>query len=152
MRLRDARGRKVVSTDTAETVGKVEAFVIDPATRSITALRLAKVTGDATYLAWEDLRFGKDAVIVVGTDRLRAERDDAEGRAASKDLQPIGKLVLDDSGTALGTIRDVEFDPATGSVVEFDLGEDGPVPGDRFIGLGAYAVVVAHALQGEPPV
>lgn len=152
MRLRDARGRQVVSTDTAETVGKVEAFVIDPPTRSIAALRLAKVTGDAAYLAWEDLRFGTDAVIVASSDRLRTERDDAEARAASKDLQPIGMLVLDDSGTALGTVGDVEFDPVSGAVVELDLGEAGRVPGERLIGLGAYAVVVARAVYPEPPV
>lgn len=152
MRLREARGRQVVTTDTAETVGKVEAFVIDPATRSIAALRLAKVTGDAAYLAWEDLRFGTDAVIVASSDRLRAERDDAEARAASKDLEPIGKLVLDDSGTALGTIRDVEVDPSSGAVVELDLGEAGRVAGERLVGLGSYAVVVAEALHREPPV
>lgn len=152
MRLRDARGRQVVSTDTAETVGKVEGFVIDPATRSIAAMRLAKVTGDAAYLAWEDLRFGTDAVIVASSDRLRAERDDAEARRASKDLQPIGKLVLDDSGTAVGTIRDVQVDPASRAVVDLDLGEAGRVAGERLIGLGAYAGVVARAVNPEPGV
>ena len=142
MRIRDAKGRKVVSTDTATSVGKVEAFLIDPGTRSITALRLAKVTGDADYLSWEDLRFGPDAVIVASSDRLRPERDDTEAHVASNDLEPIGKLVLDDSGTALGTVEDVEFDPTSGAIVELDLGDLGRVAGDRLIGLGAYAVVV----------
>jgi sporulation protein YlmC with PRC-barrel domain len=142
VRIRDAKGRKVVSTDNAESVGKVEAFLIDPGTRSIAALRLAKVTGDAVYLSWEDLRFGSDAVIVASSDRLRPERDDTEARVASKDLEPIGKLVLDDSGTALGTVEDVEFDPTSGAIVELDLGDLGRVAGDRLVGLGAYAVVV----------
>ena len=142
MRIRDAKGRKVVSTDTAESVGKVEAFLIDPGTRSIAALRLAKVSGDAVYLSWEDLRFGSDAVIVASSDRLRPERDDTEARVASRDLEPIGKLVLDDSGTALGKVEDVEFDPTSGAIVELDLGDPGRVAGDRLIGLGAYAVVV----------
>lgn len=142
MRFRDAKGRKVVSTDTATSVGKVEAFLIDPGTRSIAALRLAKVGGDAVYLSWEDLRFGSDAVVVASSDRLRPERDDTEARVASKDLEPIGKLVLDDSGTALGKVEDVEFDPTSGAIVELDLGDLGRVAGDRLIGLGAYAVVV----------
>jgi uncharacterized protein YrrD len=142
VRIRDAKGRKVVSTDNAESVGKVEAFLIDPGTRSIAALRLAKVAGDAAYLSWEDLRFGSDAVIVASSDHLRLERDDTEARVASKDLEPIGKLVLDDDGTALGKVEDVEFDPISGAIVELDLGDVGRVAGDRLIGLGAYAVVV----------
>jgi len=142
VRIRDAKGRKVVSTDTATSVGKVEAFLIDPGTRSITALRLAKVSGDAVYLSWEEVRFGSDAVIVASSDRLRPQRDDTEAHVASNDLEPIGKLVLDDSGTALGTVEDVEFDPTSGAIVELDLGDPGRVAGDRLIGLGAYAVVV----------
>jgi sporulation protein YlmC with PRC-barrel domain len=142
VRITDAKGRKVVSAESAESVGKVEAFLIDPGTRSIAALRLAKVTGNAVYLSWEDLRFGSDAVIVASSDRLRPERDDTEARVASKDLEPIGKLVLDDSGTALGKVEDVEFDPTSGAIVELDLGDLGRVAGDRLIGLGAYAVVV----------
>jgi sporulation protein YlmC with PRC-barrel domain len=152
VRIRDANGRKVVSTDNAETVGKVEAFLVDPRTRSIAALRLAKVSGDAVYLSWEDLRFGSDAVVVASSDRLRPARDDTEARLASKDLQPVGKLVLDDSGTALGKVEDVEFDPTSGAIVELDLGDLGRLAGDRLIGLGSYAVVVARAPYPEPPV
>jgi uncharacterized protein YrrD len=78
-------------------------------------------------------------------DHLRTARDEGEARAASKDLQPVGKLVLDDSGTALGKVGEVEFDPGTGAIVEFDLGDQGTVTADRLIGLGAYALVVAEA-------
>ena len=142
MRFREAHGRKVVSADNAESIGRVDAFVVDPGTRSISGLRLGKVKGDATFVSWEDVQFGADAVIVASSDRLRTARDDTEARIASKDLQPIGKLVLDDSGTALGKVEDVEFDPTSGAIVELDLGDLGRVGGDRLIGLGAYAVVV----------
>jgi sporulation protein YlmC with PRC-barrel domain len=140
---REAHGRKVVSADNAESIGRVDAFVVDPRTRSISGLRLGKVKGDETFVSWADVTFGADAVIVASSDRLRAARDDAEARAGSKELQPIGKLVLDDSGTALGKIEDVELDPASGAIIELDLGDSGAVAGDRLIGLGAYAVVVA---------
>ena len=145
MRFREAEGRKVVSAESAESIGRIEAYVIDPRARSVSAFRLAKVKGDATFVSREDVQFGPDAVVVPSSDRLRTARDEAEARAASKELQPIGKLVLDDSGTALGKVGDVEFDPATGAIVEFDLGGQGIVTADRLIGLGAYALVVAEA-------
>jgi sporulation protein YlmC with PRC-barrel domain len=145
MRFKEADDRKVVSAESAESIGRIEAYVIDTRARSVSAFRLAKVKGDATFVSWEDVQFGPDAVIVPSSDRLRTARDEAEARAASKDLQPVGKLVLDDSGTALGKVGDVEFDPGTGAIVEFDLGDQGTVTADRLIGLGAYAVIVAEA-------
>jgi hypothetical protein len=42
-------------------------------------------------------------------------------------------------------VGDVEFDPGTGAIVKFDLGDQGTVSADRLIGLGAYGVVVAAA-------
>jgi len=148
MRLKDARGRKAVSTENAESIGTVEAVVIDARQRRITALRLAKARGDATFVSWEDLQFGPDAVVVPSSGRLRPPRDDLEARAGSKLLQPIGKLVLDDAGSALGKVEDLEFDPATGAVLALDLGGGGTVPGERLIGLGAYAFVVTEAVGG----
>ena len=53
----------------------------------------------------------------------------------------IGHRVLDDHGRELGQVRDVEFDPADGSVVTLML-KDAYVDGDRLLGIGSYAVVV----------
>jgi len=145
MRFKEADGRKVVSAGSAESIGRIEAYVIDTGARSVSAFRLEKVKGDATFVSWEDVQFGPDAVVVPSSDRLRTARDETEARLASKDLQPIGKLVLDEAGTALGKVGDVDFDPGTGAIVEFDLGDQGTVTADRLIGLGAYAVVVAEA-------
>ncbi len=152
MRLKEASGRKVVSTENAESIGTVEAYVIDPGKRCITALRLGKVKGDATFVSWKDLEFGPDAVIVASSDRLRPPQDNTEARAGSKELQPIGKLVLDEAGTALGKVGDVEFDAASGAILELDLGDQRTVQGDLLIGLGAYALVVAHTSDREPGV
>jgi len=143
MRLREAYGRKVVSTDDAEAVGRLDGFVIDPERRSVVGLHLAKVWGDRPFVSWTDLQaFGNDAVTVPSAAVLRAATGQAEERAASKELQPIGKLVLGDLGTALGKVEDVEFDEGYGSLVDFDLGEAGTVASDRLLGLGSYAVVV----------
>lgn len=108
--------------------------------------RLSRVKGDACFLSWADLHtFGADAVTVSDARRLRPAADDAEERAASNELQVIGKLVLTQSGTALGKSEDVEVDPESGTVVALDLGEAGTVAGDRIIGIGSYALVVSDA-------
>jgi sporulation protein YlmC with PRC-barrel domain len=148
MRLKAARGRKVVSTENAESIGTVEAYVVDAGNRCLTALRV-KARSGTSFASWEDVRFGGDAVIVSSSDRLRPPRDDAEARAGSKDLQPLGKLVLDAGGSALGKVADIEFDPASGAILSLDLGERGTVSGDRLIGLGAYAMVVSKEVSGQ---
>jgi uncharacterized protein YrrD len=146
MRFREAHGRKVISTADAETIGRVEGYLVDPATHSVAALRLAKVRGEATVVSWSDLHtFGPDAVTVSGADRLRAPRDEAERTRASKELQVIGKQVLTDAGNLLGAVVDVEFDPTSGVITAWDLGESGVVEGGRTVGLGSYALIVAEA-------
>jgi uncharacterized protein YrrD len=146
MRFTEIHGRKVVSLADAETLGRVDRYVIDPGRQAVVALRLSKVKGDACFLSWADLHaFGADAVTVDDASRLRRAADDAEERAASKELQVIGKLVLGTSGTVLGKGEDVEMDGESGAIVAVDLGEAGTVPGDRIIGLGSYALIVADA-------
>ena len=150
MRLREGYGRKVVSTDDAETIGRLEAFVIDAEQRSVVGLRLAKVRGDGPFVSWSDLQgFGTDAVTVPSAGVLRLAMSEAEERAASKEFQPIGKLVLSELGTVLGKVADVEFDEGSGALVGFDLGDAGSVASDRLLGLGSHAVVVREAPPGE---
>ena len=149
MRLREAYGRKVVSTDDAEAIGRVDAFVIDPEQRSVVGLHLAKAGGDRPFVSWTDLQsFGNDAVTVGSAGVLRSATSEAEERAASKGFQPIGKLVIGDLGTALGKVEDVEFDEGSGALVDFDLGAAGMVASDRLLGLGSYAVVVLEVPAG----
>jgi sporulation protein YlmC with PRC-barrel domain len=150
MRLREGYGRKVVSTDDAETIGRLEAFVIDAERRSVVGLRLAKVRGDRPFVSWSDLQgFGNDAVTVPSAAVLRLAMGEAEERAASKGFQPIGKPVLSELGTVLGKVEDVDFDEGSGALVGFDLGDAGSVASDRLLGLGSYAVVVREAPPGE---
>lgn len=146
MRFTEIHGRKVVSLADAETLGRVDRYVIDPGRQAVVALRLSRVRGDACFLSWADLHaFGADAVTVDDASRLRPAADEAEERAASKDLQIIGKLVLGTSGTVLGKGEDVEVDGESGAIVAVDLGEAGTVAGDRIVGLGSYALVVTDA-------
>lgn len=141
MRFSEAKGRKVVSTSTAETVAVVDGFVVDPGRRSVLALHLRKSQSGDT-LRWSDLNaFGADAVTVAGTDALSEAGEDVEAlRGKAHDV--LGKRVLSASGDELGSVVDVEFDPASGSLVALVLGET-EVDASRLVGVGSYAVVVA---------
>lgn len=84
MRFNEADGRKVVSAESAESIGRIEAYVIDTGGRSVSAFPLAKVKGDASFVSWEDVQFGPDAVIVPSSDRLRCPPLISTGRNGNR--------------------------------------------------------------------
>jgi uncharacterized protein YrrD len=138
-----ARKRDVVNTATATKVARVDGFVVLPDPARVALLRLGKVTGGGTLLAWEDLQgFGPDAVTVNSDAALRPARDLIEQRAEDKELEILGKRVLTERGMELGIVTDVDFDPESGAVTSVITKTD-TLAGERLIGLGGYAVVVS---------
>jgi uncharacterized protein YrrD len=143
MLISEGRGRRVVSTNSAETVGIIDTFIIDPGLRRVVAVGLTKVTGRFTVLPWERLSFGADAVTTGGiTDLVVPEGQLAI--LADRHHSALGKRVLDTAGRELGTAHDADIDPASGAVIALLVG-DFAVPGTALIGIGSYAVVVAAA-------
>ena len=121
----------------------VDGFVVLPGPARVALLRLGKVSGAGTLLAWEDLQgFGPDAVTVATDTVIRPARDALEQRAEDNDLEILGKRVLTEQGTELGTVTDVDFDPNTGAITTL-ITKTETIAGDRLIGLGGYAVVVS---------
>lgn len=138
-----ARKRNVVNTTTATRVARVDSFVVLPGPARVALLRLGKVSGAGTLLAWEDLQgFGPDAVTVATDAVIRPARDALEQRAEDNDLEIMGKRVLTERGMELGPVTDVDFDPETGAVTSL-ITKIETIAGQRLIGLGGYAVVVS---------
>jgi len=138
-----ARKRAVVNTATATRVARVDGFVVLPGPARVALLRLGKVSGAGTLLAWDDVQgFGPDAVTVASDAVLRPARDQLEQRAENNDLEILGKRVLSEQGTELGTVTDVDFDPETGAVTSL-ITKTEIIAGQRLIGLGGYAAVVS---------
>lgn len=141
----EARGRKVVSTATAETVGVVDGFVVDPSTRKVLSLQLRKTHGNDDSLLWSDIAaFGADAVTVDDAGKLTEPGEDVEA-LTGKDHALVGKRVLSSAGDELGKVSDVDFDPSSGAIAAIVLGGgdgDGEVAGAHLVGVGSYAVVV----------
>ncbi len=138
-----ARKREVVNTTTATRVARVDGFVVLPGPARVALLRLSKVSGAGTLLAWDDLQgFGPDAVTVATDAVIRPARDALEQRAEDNDLEILGKRVPTERGMELSTVTDVDFDPETGAVTTL-ITKTETIAGDRLIGLGGYAVVVS---------
>jgi uncharacterized protein YrrD len=138
MRFSECRKRPILDTATAQQVGRVDGFAVDAAGRCIHAVRVGK-SHDGSVLPWEQVKgFGPDAVTVESASSVR--RSDG-GLDEAGDL--TGTRVLSERGFELGTVRDVEFDPSTGSLLELVL-DQRSIPGDDLLGYGSYAVVVRH--------
>lgn len=141
MRFSEAAKQKVVSTSSATTVGRVDGFVVDPANARVVALKLKKTPGDADLLRWSELTsFGRDAVTVPG-EQVFTTPDGNLARMADKDHDLMGKLVLTRTGVELGTVSDVDFDPADGTVRSV-ITDRTEIPGSAMTGLGTYALMV----------
>ena len=140
MQFADALGRKIVSIASAETVGRVDEFIVDPSTHAVIALAVKKAqTGD--ILAWPAIAsFGEDAVTVADAQDL-TEADEHISTLAGKGHRLLGGRVLNTLGDEIGKVHDVEFNPQSGVITALHL-DDEQVAGVRLIGIGSYAVVV----------
>jgi sporulation protein YlmC with PRC-barrel domain len=141
MKFSEAAGRKVVSTSTAETVGRIADYIIDPRQKTLAAIVLKKTSGKEDTIPWDSVdAFGDDAVMIKHEDVLVVP----SGRLAElldKSFREHGKLVLSSAGVDLGKVDDVEFDPKTGALTALVL-TDTSIDGKRLLAAGSYAVIV----------
>jgi len=141
MRFSEASGRKVVSTTTAETVGKVDRFVVDVSGPRVVALELKK-TESGNTLRWSDVTaFGGDAVTVESAEKITDGGEDI-APLLGKGNQVLGKRVLTTNGDEIGEVSDVDFEAGSGTVISLLLDHGAEIAGTRLVGVGSYAVVV----------
>jgi sporulation protein YlmC with PRC-barrel domain len=138
MRFTESMKRPVLDTSTAEQVGQVAGFVVDPRARRVHAVRVGRHKG-GSILPWADVQgYGPDAVTVASAAAIREPGD---GLDEADDL--IGRRVVSDQGFELGAVDDIEFDPDTGELQQIDVGGRAVTAG-MLIGAGRYAVVLRH--------
>ncbi len=141
----EAKGRKVVSSSTAATVGKVSRFVVDPGSRAVVGIELKKKTEHGDTLRWVDITaFGSDAVTVTGPEKI-GDGGESVKALSGKAHRVLGKRVLTSTGDELGEVTDVDFDPASGALTALVVDKDSEVEASRLLGVGSYAVVVRDA-------
>lgn len=142
MRALEALQRDVVSTWTAETIGGVEGFVVAPGPARVVTLRLNRTAhDDANLLDWSEVAsFGPDAITVGSPNALRVPGDEAEETTTSRSHDLLGKTTLTENGDGLGTVTDIEFDPASG-VITTILTDRQEIAGPRLLALGSHAAI-----------
>jgi len=146
--LRAALKIPVIATDTAERLGEAAGVAVDPERGRITSVHVGGTKGSARFIPWERITaFGADAVMVEGKDAAREATGPAEDRVANGHGDILDKRTLTEIGDEVGTVDDLEFDPADGRVEDLKVG-DLVVAGERLLGIGSYAVVV-RADDGE---
>ena len=137
----DIKGRKVVSTASAERVGKVKDVVVDGPGRQVVGF-LLKRTKNGSVLPWAAVQgLGADAVTVASAEVV-VDADERVDALHDKRDAVLGKRVLSVLGDELGTVKDLDVEPSTGALVSLVL-ERRSVPAGDVRGVGSYAVVVA---------
>lgn len=137
-----AEGRSVVASDTAEHIGEVKGFVVDPTASRVDAVHVAGRGKKAEVVAWRAIKsFGSDAVMADSASTPQRVSTDRETQAVKGDVDALGRRVLLTSGFEAGSVVDVEFDTETGDLTGIRT-EQETFGGDRLVSLGSYALVV----------
>jgi uncharacterized protein YrrD len=144
MRFTECAKHPVLDTTTAEEVGRVDGFIIDPSGHRIHAVRVGKHKG-GSILPWGEVQAcGPDAVTISSDAAVRAP-----GEPLDEAHDVLGQRVLSEEGFELGVVDDVEFDPESGELQQIDL-VDRSVDARTLIGSGRYALVVRHTEAPTP--
>lgn len=142
VRLTDLAGRAVLDVSTAKTVGTVGYGIADPTRKVLAALHLSKSTGPGPVLPWESIKaIGPDALTIDSVELTRPPVGHAEQRAVDGALDPIGKRILTEQGTLLGSVVDLAVEETSGSIEQI-ITDTRPLKGEAISGLGGYALIV----------
>ena len=135
-------GERIVSKETAETLGSVDGVVIEAEQRRLVALTSGKGR-KVRVIPWGEVSgVGSAAVVVERDDAAREPAEGNERQQARGDTALMGGLVLSDRGNALGAVVDVEYDAATGALTSIRTSQSLTLSGDRLRAIGSYAWIV----------
>jgi uncharacterized protein YrrD len=142
IRMSQLVGQRVLARDTAQLVGSIRRLHLEAASARIVSLELEGISDRHNIVEWPAVvGIGRDAVI-IGTSSDRREPLDASEQAfSSGEFDLPGKLVLQESGDAVGKLEDVFFDEKTGRVAELVV-PGHLIPVERIVALGSYALIV----------
>jgi uncharacterized protein YrrD len=137
-----AEGRSVVASDTAEGIGEVKGFVVDPTASRVDAVHVSGRGKKAEVVAWSAITsFGADAVMADSASTPEQVTTDRETQAVRGKVSALGSRVLTTTGFDAGTVVDVEFDTGSGELTAVRTDTD-TFSRDRLRSLGSYALVV----------
>ncbi len=138
----DAEGRPVVAADTAETIGEIKGFVVDPTARRIDSVHIAGRGRKAEVIPWSSIKsFGADAVMAELASAAETVTSGHDAQAVKGKVVARDTRVLDTDGFEQGTVVNVMFDAESGELTGA-ITTSGRIDGSRFRSLGSYALIV----------
>ena len=142
IRLSEVKGRRVMARDNAQVVGTIRRLHLDVETARIIGAELEAAVDHDTIVEWPAVvAIGDDALMIENASDRRAPLDEVEQAFLAGEFDLPGKLVLDDTGNALGPLLDLAYDEKTGRVTELFV-RDHVIPVDRMVALGSYALII----------
>jgi uncharacterized protein YrrD len=158
MQLTAITGKAVLSVATGARLGRVEAVLLDPSTLTIAALRVAADDQQAVLPFAQVQSVGPDAVMVPVDEVAHWIATANATELVTFDALKRYKVV-DETGTLLGTPRDVELDPTDGRLQAIEVhkggvlglgGEHTTVSAPEIASVGADVIVVRAAPAPTP--
>jgi sporulation protein YlmC with PRC-barrel domain len=119
------KGMAVVSLQEGTKLGQIEQPLFDMATRQLGALNVSGDAGSFVVPFTQIQQIGSDAVTVTSS---QVTQTPSTGSALGSlvGLHELGKLkIVDQAGTFLGTISDVDVDPASGQITRLTAHKGG---------------------------
>lgn len=137
MKGKDLKGKKVVSIEDGETLGRVDEVLVDTEALQVVALHI-KGHGDAALIPFDQVKRADGDVVTVPTSTAARRASSRDGASQLAGLGEMSKRkVVDEEGTFLGVVQDVEVDPTTGAITELAAQKA------TAFGLGRASAVVA---------
>ena len=156
---RDLQGLAIVDVANGKKLGSADEIVVSPDTGRLLGFvmkSLGVVTPNERIVEMSDIRsIGPDAITVEGDQVARTSEAVAEefrqARASKRTL--MGRKVVTQDGTVVGTVTDYAIDEKEGRVRTLMLGgglfEKGDaIPADRIVSIGGDVVVVSEPGAG----
>ena len=143
IRLSQVKGRRVMARDNAQVVGTVRRLHLDVDSARIVSIELDGAIDRETIVEWPAVvAINDDALLIENASDRREPLDATEHAFVAGELDLEGKLVLDDSGDALGRLEDIVYDERTGRLAEL-LFTSQSVAVERTVALGSYALIIS---------
>jgi sporulation protein YlmC with PRC-barrel domain len=159
MQAKQLKGMAIVSLQEGTKLGQIEQPLFDLATRQLSALQVKGDAGTFVIPFTQLERIGSDAVTVTSS---QVTQTPSTGSALGnlRSLQELGTLkIVDQAGTFLGAISDLDVDPDTGQITRLTahtggmLGMGGTttvIAADMILMVGPDLLTVATAAPSEP--
>lgn len=147
IRLSEVKGRRVIARDNAQVVGTIRRLHLDVRTSRIVGVELEGAIDRDTIVEWPAVvAVGDDALMIENASDRRAPLDEVEQAFVAGELDLPGKLVMDDTGDALGPLQDLAYDEKTGRVSELFV-PGHVIPVDGMVALGSYGLIIRASAQ-----